>query len=93
MLTDEELNAIEARANAATDGAWRLQAVSANHWDVISAHPSDIATVLNRNNAAFIAHARRDVPVLLAHIRELKRMFVSESLKCTVCGNEEEQNQ
>jgi hypothetical protein len=82
MLSEEELNAIEARANAATDGPW---AVAEYHPQTMSLYPiGNPATQEllaypiqggknSQNNAAFIAHARWDVPALMAHIRELHK--------------------
>lgn len=81
-MTEEELNAIEARANAATPGPW---AAAEYHPKTMLLYPiGNPATQEllaypiqggenSQNNAAFIAHARRDVPALMAHIRELQQ--------------------
>jgi hypothetical protein len=75
--SEKDLNAIEARANAATPGPWSYATAYVN------AGKEDIALLYSAfgdgtideffpnaiNNAAFIAHARQDVPVLLAHVR------------------------
>ena len=49
-MTDLDLDAIEARADAATDGPW----------------------VVKLLDAEFIAHARTDVPALVAALREAR---------------------
>jgi hypothetical protein len=80
MLTEKELNAIEARANAATAGPW---AMAEYHPQTMLLYPigNPVTQELlaypiqggenSQNNAAFIAYAREDVPALLAYIREL----------------------
>jgi hypothetical protein len=79
-MSEEELNAIEARANAATAGPWAYTPA------YINAGKEDIALLYTAfgdgtedeplpnaaNNAAFIAHARNDVPALMAYIRDLQ---------------------
>jgi hypothetical protein len=81
-MSEEELNAIEARVNAATSGPW---AMAEYHPKTMLLYPigNPVTQELlawpiqggenSQNNAAFIAHARRDVPALLAHIRELQQ--------------------
>jgi hypothetical protein len=82
MLTEKELNAIEARANAATAGPW---AMAEYHPRTMLLYPigNPVTQELlaypiqggenSQNNAAFISHAREDVPALLAYIRELQQ--------------------
>jgi len=75
-MTTEELLAIEARANAATAGPWRGkkdEGVQADATDVFETgcgccSPSH----LSEADALFIAHARTDVPALVAEVRRLK---------------------
>ena len=73
--TADQLAAIEARARAATEGPWEIVSASL-HQPIIYADSSglDIAIMDNRdgvdNDAEFIAHARTDVPALLALVRE-----------------------
>lgn len=70
----KRLGEIEARANAATDGPWRrYETVQADTFvlgprgllfdDVVS------GPTYARSNAEFIAHARTDVPALVAALR------------------------
>lgn len=95
-MTDLDLDSIEARANAATDGPWVVkhepawEADNVQHPDVITVgaqmweaddepmtvclvstdHEDDPVDVLG--DAEFIAHARTDVPALVAALREAR---------------------
>lgn len=68
-MTDERLEEIEAREAAASEGPWEaIGLVVANEWPA-----KDVAEVLsNQNDADFIAHARLDIPDLLAEVRRLR---------------------
>lgn len=87
MLTPDELAAIEARANAASDGPWEPLGRNPGH------HKTEIGAMLdtpraiviadtelwgrqptdqNGADAAFIASARTDVPKLLAEVQRLQ---------------------
>lgn len=107
-MTDLDLDAIEARANAATDGPWVVkhepawEADNVQHPDVITVgaqmweaddepmtvclvstdHEDDPVDVLL--DAEFIAHARTDVPALVAEVRRLRE----ESAKATAWHTE-----
>jgi len=82
-MPDIDLDAIEARANAATDGPWEPEryfwkrkgypfgdcwawGISDSHGEIAAA-VDDLETT--EANAAFIAHARTDVPALVALVR------------------------
>jgi hypothetical protein len=76
MLTTAELLAISERAEKATAGPWEN-----DETDIMGIWPDDgsigmIAVSLmnppNFENAEFIAHARTDIPKLLAHVAELE---------------------
>lgn len=77
-MTPEQLDAIEARANAATPGPWRVWYSSttiaaieaADRWIVEGSdgHAIYIASA----DAAFIGAARTDVPALVAEVRRLQ---------------------
>ena len=64
----KRLNEIEARANAATKGPWELW--NANSHCVVAEDEDgfkhDLWAFHNPANFAFIAHARTDIPLLLA---------------------------
>jgi len=86
-MTDKELDAIEARANAATDGPWSWDCGDAGidesqKYCTVSAEDDTgdfaIAEINDmyppdggRSNARFIAHAREDVPDLVAEVKRL----------------------
>lgn len=79
MITETELDAIEARANAATPGPWDEPGFSA----------------LDACDARFVAHARTDVPRLIAEVRRLQSENARQALlldeasatvRCDECG-------
>lgn len=68
MLSDAELEAIEARANAATPGPWAI--AKWRHGGVKSeAINGLVADTTAPNDAEFIAAARTDIPTLLSEVR------------------------
>lgn len=73
-LTEEQLAAIKARAEAATPGAWGIEHVERRIWAgnerVCFLFGQDRRQ--NENNGVFIAHAREDVPALLAEVERLR---------------------
>lgn len=75
MSETVDLETIEARANAATRGPWRMgtrgwpDVVMTPYgclWDPYMGRINDI------EDGDFVAHAREDVPALIAHIRDLE---------------------
>jgi hypothetical protein len=76
-MTDEELAAVKARCDAATPGPWQSEYDNCGNggfsewWNVGSGLMNEEA------DAAFIAHAREDVPALLAEIGRLKSLLAS----------------
>lgn len=72
MLTDEELDAIEARASAATEGPWVRRFID-SEGDYIDAPDGHVvAEATEWHDADFITRARADVPVLVAEGRTLR---------------------
>lgn len=74
-MTEEELQEIEARANAATEGPWDACLSSG----VCRAppgedHHSSIGHIRTKQDQEFIAHARTDVPKLVAEVRRLRKL-------------------
>jgi hypothetical protein len=69
-LTDQQLADIAARHQAATEGPWT---VSEDYSDVLGPDGDQLASYWNptseTRNGEFIAHARQDVPALLAMVR------------------------
>lgn len=72
-ITDQQLDEIEARTTAASLGPWT---VSEDYSDVLSPDGDQLASYWNptaeTRNGEFIAHAREDVPALLAEVRRLR---------------------
>lgn len=83
-MTDDELNAIEQRANAATPGPW----VDTDPRHIRHAEPNiyagdyEVADVYDNNgcdDSSFIAHARQDIPALIAEIRRLRAALLQRT--------------
>lgn len=79
MTSDLDLDAIEARANAATEGPWDSYTVpgTGRIAGYVAVAISDTEMQIARFeggffDAEFIAHARTDVPALVARVRELE---------------------
>ncbi|MFR9794274.1 hypothetical protein ACL07V_37570 [Streptomyces sp. MB22_4] len=80
-MTQLDLDAIEARANAATPGPW-----TTDGWEIYQGDGNSAPDLMkwvgetcraddydgSQNDAAFIAHARTDVPAMAAEIRRLR---------------------
>ena len=73
-MTRPDLDAIRARCDAATPGPWRLKGLEI-HGD---SKPGRCGLLIydegghDKKDARFIAHARTDIPALLAYIDELE---------------------
>ena len=81
-MTDNELNEIEARAKAATPGPWVYDTAEIMSIDkaVVSAeYPEDGFD--NEANGQFCAHAREDIPALIAEVRHLKACLVPSTVE------------
>lgn len=91
LLTQDELDTIEARANVASSPPWtitrdRNPATGLPRWDVVAcANDSEgihsVAEPYDDENAEFIAHARQDIPALLAHIKEYEKHYRAYELR------------
>src|SRR5690625_3404239 len=72
-LTNEEITVIRERADKAVYAPWRIGKQSPNGlYNVGSTDGLLTAQTTNEANAAFIAHARQDIPKLLAEIERLR---------------------
>ena len=81
-LTAADLDTIEQRANAATEGPWEASAHDHAAGDVpildrtghylVICPDCGVRGGYERADAEFIAHARSDVPALLAEVRRLR---------------------
>lgn len=87
-MTNIDLDTIEARANAATEGPWSVYSTIQAESVVVGASGRLTATIATPSiapddygfaNAEFIAHARTDVPALVAEVRaeraKLEKVF------------------
>lgn len=82
-----DLDAIEARANAATGGKWEAMPWQGDAGVCQLVNGRYIVDVVTRGytrvaDAEFIAHARTDVPDLIAEVRRLKAEVVFLSEEC-----------
>jgi hypothetical protein len=86
-MTEEELAAIEARADAATAGPWaytpwgedqRYGDVYSYSQRVLTFGTADGTLDEDDANGNFVAHARADVPALLAEVRLLRRVILDQ---------------
>lgn len=77
-MTNEELAAIETRANAATVGPWRGTKDEGVQADATAVFETGCGCCtpsrLSEADAMFIAHARTDIPALVAEVRRLKEL-------------------
>lgn len=71
-----DLDAIKARADAATPGPWTAGGAFTHPWEVhIAAHLPFVElahTTQGGADAAFVAHTREDVPTLVAELERLR---------------------
>jgi hypothetical protein len=77
-MTEDELQAIEARTNAATSQPWEACKLSEGLGYVYSSGLGDVvagssSAAFLLDDAEFIAAARTDVPALVAEVRRLRR--------------------
>ena len=85
-MTEQELAEIEARANAATPGPWdsAYGMTGTFVFEVLNeddAHCTiaELSRFNQRNDAAFISHAREDIPALIAEVRRLRQRRCRQS--------------
>ena len=84
-MTDEELDALEALANAATDGPWTERL---GPYGIPLVIGPDGVEVLHANhertecdaNASLARHARTAIPALIAEVRRLRRKANEEDI-------------
>lgn len=72
-MTDDELTAIRARAEAATPGRFVVEHDAGGEWKVFGPQ-SAIARDMSEDDAVLFANARRDVLTLLAEVERLRKM-------------------
>ena len=73
MLDEKQLAEIRERAERATPGAWKLKKDGRyeDHDECRIELPDDNIELCRYENGEFIAHAREDVPALLAEVERL----------------------
>lgn len=77
-MNEEQLQAIEERAHAATPGPWMEEAESGEWWvasmsdETAALYVIPDTALMNQADVDFIAHARDDVPALIAEVRSLR---------------------
>jgi hypothetical protein len=85
-MTNEELAEIEARANAATPGPWNDTsegvASEKENYYICECYQNDPDDVIIDADRKFIAHARDDIPNLIAEIKRLRT-----GIKCAIEGD------
>jgi hypothetical protein len=101
-LTNADLAEIKKRADTATKGPWYTgegyeqsnrgnYVASKANGGIIAAEQDGTDCVLDTNDATFIAHARQDVPALLAEVerlRTIQKRLVAELKKADVYSEE-----
>jgi hypothetical protein len=73
-MTEQELQEIEQRAAAATPGPWR-KGIGNSSREVCSQWPAPCHLIVegyNSDDLKFCAHAREDIPALVAEVRRLR---------------------
>jgi hypothetical protein len=79
-VTEEELTAIEGRANAATLGPWEVgDPYNQRTPELVAVYGMgmEVADTQLVQDAAFIAAARTDIPALVAEVRRLRELVLS----------------
>lgn len=79
-MTEERIAEIRAREKAATQGAWREECVIGRRKEIETFHTIrdkdgaivDVLPISAYHDAAFIAHAREDIPALLDEVERLR---------------------
>lgn len=71
-MKQEQFNAIKERVTKAEEGTWYLGKKSPNGLNNIGVKGCMIGQVFDDGDAVFIAHAREDVPALIAEVERLR---------------------
>lgn len=88
MLTQEEIEAIRKRAEMATEGPWEVGYDEFDSDSSVYVGEEEI-TPIHRYDAEFIAHARTDIPKLLAEVDRLRGLIRESVDLINVYSNEE----
>jgi hypothetical protein len=74
-MTEQDLAAIEARANAATAGPWEATHQYYACWS-LDGPEANGPDMMPEGDATFIANARTDVPALVAELKAYRRALL-----------------
>lgn len=77
MLNPQDIDAIRKRAEKATAGPWNHNEYRDRIWAGEDRFASVVWDMPSGDNCDFIAHARTDIPALLAHVEELEARLAS----------------
>ncbi|MYS16596.1 hypothetical protein [Streptomyces sp. SID4982] len=91
--TDQQLDEIEDRTNAATPGPWEFvtddhgsHGIETSIWsEGTHRYVAETVTGMSPADGGFTAHAREDVRTLLAEVRRL-RAELARRVQCNDCG-------
>ena len=67
-----DLDAIKARCGAATSSPWMSRLYDDDLWEVIPVAKGQDYGVFEKADAEFVAHAREDIPALIAEVEQLR---------------------
>ena len=90
-MTDADLQAIRDREAKATPGPWypgensqrQYNVYGPNHEDITPAFTDDTFASMQQDDTVFIAHARADIPALLAEVERLRNKLAD--YHCASC--------
>ena len=93
MTLTSDLAAIRARCEVATPGPWRYRSWLESQWSGSTHHvvetgvglPGNVVNDASEQDAAFIAHAREDLPRLLARLEEMRGALTE--IRQSYCGD------
>jgi hypothetical protein len=80
--TGLDLEPIKARVKEATPAPWRLHEVARDNGDEdvwVVFNDADDSSMMQRQDADFIAHARTDIPALIAEVEALRSASLRET--------------
>lgn len=87
-MTDEQLKEIRKRCEAATPGPWQCFEYNglmlAGNEELLSGCGGCDVSMINYEDGKFTAHARTDIPALLAHIEHQRRAMRLIAATCAV---------
>ena len=88
-MTEDELAKIEARASAATEGPWTCEGGNMGY-EIMECPPGIRYSFERAEDGDFVAHARQDVPALVAECRRLREALqaASEHLLASHAGGD-----